>query len=253
MSDVLLLTATVQPADVIFCERRDVSMRLDDYRHAFRFWLGEAAVRRIVLVENSGFDLEPFAALANRYGGGKEVELIGFKEPPFDPGLGKSWGEARIIRHAFDHSRLLRAGDAFVLKGTGRYCPTNFFRIWPRVMAGGLPFALANFYPGHASADSRFFGGHAEFFRDYFLPACATVNDAAGRYIEHALADALSACIAQGRDWRPFPGGGLLVDGVQASRNLAFRYPRWRRLAYRAAATWRNGVPFRWKLSAPEE
>jgi hypothetical protein len=252
MNAVLLLTATVQPADVVFCERRDVATRLADYLFAFRFWLGESSIRRIVLVENSGFDLSTFAELVRLHGTDKEVELIGFTEASFDPGLGKSWGEAGIIRHAMSRSRLL-AGDAFVIKGTGRYFPTNFFRVWPRVAAAGFPFVLANFYQTREMCDSRYFGGTATFLRDYLLPACETVNDAAGRYFEHALADAVRACIADGRDWRAFPGGGLLVDGIQASRNLAYRYPRWRRLAYRAIASWRNGIPFRWKLEAPEE
>src|SRR5437870_2397430 len=129
MDEVLLLTATVQPADVIFCERRDVSTRLQDYLEGFRFWLGERLMQRIVFVENSGVDLTPFRNLAERHGGHKDVELLSYREAPFDPGLGKSHGEARIIAHALRESRLLR-GDWFILKGTGRYCPTNFFRVW---------------------------------------------------------------------------------------------------------------------------
>ena len=101
----LLLTATVRPADVIYCDRAGVHIRLADYMHAFRFWLGEPLIQRIVFVENSGFDLGPFRAMANRPAfGHKQVEVLGFTQAPFDRNLGKSYGEALIIQHALSHS-----------------------------------------------------------------------------------------------------------------------------------------------------
>lgn len=247
----LLLTATVQPQDVIFCDRRDVETRLRDYLFAFRFWLGERHVQRIVLVENSGYDLSPFRRLAQRHAPRKQVELLGFTQPPFDAQLGKSYGEARIIQHALEHSRLLSPGD-FVIKGTGRYVATNFYKVWPHIVAAPLPFVMANFYRHPAECDSRYFGARVEFLRDYFWSAAQRIHDGEGRYFEHALADAVNAAIADGREWRPFPAGGLLVDGVQASTNTAYQYPRARRLMYRAIAAWRNGVPFSTRLGAPE-
>jgi len=138
----LLLTATVQPADVIFCDRADVALRLADYLHAFRFWLGEPLIERIVLVENSGFDLDPFRAMANRPAfKHKQVEVLGFTQAPFDRNLGKSYGEALIIQHALSHSRLL-TDDGCVIKGTGRYVPTNFYKVWPNVASDSPPMWL---------------------------------------------------------------------------------------------------------------
>jgi hypothetical protein len=45
---------------------------------------------------------------------------------------------------------------------------------------------------------------------------------------------------------------GLLVDGVQASTDTVYGYPRWKRLLYRAIASCRNGVSFHVRLGAPE-
>jgi hypothetical protein len=248
----LLLTATIRPGDVIFCDRRNVETRLSDYLFAFRFWLGESCVRRIVFVENSGFDLDPFRRLVGLpRGKAKQVELISFQQPPFDPNLGKSYGEARIIQYALENSEILR-GESFVIKGTGRYYPTNFYKVWPSISSAGFPFVLANFYQFPVVADARYFGAHVDFLRDYFLPATREIDDSNGRYFEHSLAIAINSAVADGRVWRPFPGGGLLVDGVQASTNTVYGYPRWKRLVYRAIATLRNGVPFRVALGAPE-
>ena len=251
MKETLLLTATIQPADVIFCDRNNVQQRLADYLHAFRFWLGEPLIDRIVLVENSGFDLQQFRALADKERStGKQVDLLSFAQAPFDRNLGKSYGEALIIQHALAHSALL-ADASLVIKGTGRYVPTNFFRVWPQVRAATPAFVMANFHGEADSCDSRFFVCQRDFLRHYLMPLTSSINDAEGFYFEHALASAIAAARADGRAWAPIPGGGFLVDGVQGSTNTAFPYPLWKRLAYRAIARLRNGAPFRWRVGAP--
>ena len=247
----LLLTATVQPADVIYCDRADVALRLADYLHAFRFWLGEPLVRRIVFVENSGFDLRPFREMAGRPAfKDKEVEILGFRQAPFDRNLGKSYGEALIIQHALSHSRLL-GDDGYVIKGTGRYVPTNFYKVWPNVACEPAAYVVANFYAYPNEADSRFFACYKEFLSRYLVPVTPDINDGGGFYFEHALAKAIGNAVRDGHIWSAWPGGGLFVDGVQGSTNTSYPYPRWKRYLYRAIATVRNGAPFRWRLGAP--
>lgn len=251
MHCALLLTATVTPGDVIFCDRRDETVRLGDYLYAFRFWLGESYVTRIVFVENSGFNLAPFREMLTRHGReDQKVELISFVQPKFDAGLGKSYGEAKIIEHALSHSDLLR-DNPFVVKATGRYYATNFFKVWPLVVQTKLPDVVANFYGYPVECDSRYFGASVAFLRDYFLPQTARINDADGFYFEHALAAAIVTATADGKQYRSWPGGGLLVDGVQASTNTTYEYSRLKRTLYRLIASLRNGVPLRLKLEAP--
>lgn len=251
MQYVLLLTATVTPSDVIYCDRRDETIRLNDYLHAFRFWLGESYVKRIVLVENSGFSLTPFSEMAARLGRRDlNVELITFTQPRFDPHLGKSYGEIKIIEYALAHSKLLR-DCPFVLKATGRYYATNFFRVWPHLLKNAFPEVLASFYQYPIECDSRYFGATVDFLRNYLIPLKDRINDAEGYYFEHALATAVAAAQAAGKEWRPWPGGGLLVDGVQASTNTAYEYSRFKRFTYRCIASVRNGIPLRYSLEAP--
>ena len=249
--ETLLLTATVQPADVIYCDRNAMQQRLDDYLHAFRFWLGEPLVSRIVWVENSGFDLKPFRDMVARLGmQGKKVELLGFTQAPFDRNLGKSYGEALIIQHALNHSALL-AEETLILKGTGRYVPINFFKVWPQVRASDRFDVMANFYSHPDVCDSRFFACSRAFLQKYLMPVTPRIHDGNGFYFEHALAAAVGAAREGGQIWRSIPGGGFFVDGVQASTNTTYAYPRWKRLAYRGVARVRNGLPFRWRLGAP--
>lgn len=251
MNETLLLTATVKPSDVVFCDRNNIQQRLRDYLHAFRFWLGEPLIGRIVLVENSGFDLEPFRTMHGRVGSAeKRVEFLSFVQDPFDRNLGKSYGEVQIIRHALARSVLL-ADASLIIKGTGRYVPTNFFKVWPLILAVQQPYVMANFYDSADSCDSRFFACHRDFLSNYLIPHASSINDAQGFYFEHALAKAVAAAQADGRTWASIPGGGFLVDGVQGSTNTSFPYPLWKRLAFRAIARVRNGAPFHWRLGAP--
>lgn len=251
MTVTLLLTATIKPGDVIYCDRRDVDRRLQDYLFAFRFWIGESSVDNIVFVENSGFELVAFKEVIKKYNNkNKKIELLSFQQLPFDKNLGKSYGEAKIIEYAIEHSALL-SEDTFIIKGTGRYYATNFFRVWPIIQRTGYPDVLANFYNYPSVADSRYFGARKEFLKRYFLAAAAEINDSTGHSFETALGSAVQAAITDGYSWRQFPGGGLLVDGVQASTNTVYPYPTWRRLLYRAVATFRNGLPFQLRLGAP--
>jgi len=247
----VLLTATIRPGDVIYCDRADVTLRLADYLHAFRFWLGEPLVQRVVFVENSGFDLRPFREIAASSAfAAKQVELLGFTQAPFDRNLGKSFGEALIVQHALANSRLL-GDESFIIKGTGRYVPTNFFKVWPQVKTAPARFVVANFNSFPVECDSRFFACQREFLTRYLVPLAPEIHDAAGFYLEHALAKAVVNALREGYVWSSWPAAGLLIDGVQGSTNTVFPHVLWRRYLYRIIARFRNGAPFNWRLGAP--
>lgn len=248
---VLLLTATVRAGDVIFCDRRDSELRLADYLYAFKFWIGEPLLSRIVLVENSGYDLSAFQEIVDRRARKDlEVELLSFVQKPFARTLGKSYGEAKIVEHAFEHSRLL-ADAGLVIKCTGRYFATNFFRVWPSFSHETHPYAMVNFYQYPTVCDSRLFAAQPTFYTAYFATAAQSIDDSQGYYFERALADATHAARADGHSVQRLPGGGLLIDGVQASTNTAYAYPYWKRIAYRIVALVRNKLPLRVRVGAP--
>lgn len=136
--NAVLLTATVvAPQDARNLARRDTGQRLQDYLQAFDFYLKQLqrdSFDALVLCENSGFDLAPFAAKARLAGLHDRVELIGHQGLDHPSRHGRGYGEFKLVDHAMQHS-LLIAGlgpQLRVWKVTGRYKVHNL----PRLIAG---------------------------------------------------------------------------------------------------------------------
>ena len=133
--DVVLLTATVvAPSDARNLARKDTSLRLQDYLRAFDFYLAElarGAFDALVLCENSGFDLAPFANKVRHAGLQDRVELIGFFGLDHPSSYGRGYGEFKLVDHAMQHSALVaRLGPQVrVWKVTGRYIIRNIARL----------------------------------------------------------------------------------------------------------------------------
>lgn len=133
--DAVLLTATVvAPHDARNLARRDTAQRLQDYLQAFDFYLAllrSGSFDALVLCENSGFDLAPFAAKARQAGLDDRVELIGHHGLDHPSRHGRGYGEFKLVDHAMQHS-LLIAGlgeQVRVWKVTGRYKVLNLARL----------------------------------------------------------------------------------------------------------------------------
>jgi hypothetical protein len=134
-ANAVLLTATVvPPPDARNLARRDVQLRLQDYLQAFDFYLAELrrdAFDVLVLCENSGHDLAPFAARAHSAGLEHRVELIGHFGLDHPARHGRGYGEFKLVDHAMQHSVLIRAlgPQALVWKTTGRYRVHNLAQL----------------------------------------------------------------------------------------------------------------------------
>jgi hypothetical protein len=133
--DILLLSATVVvPPDARNLARRDTNLRLADYLDTFDFYLAELArgsADGMVLCDNSGFDLEPFAQKVRQAGLADRVELISFQGLDHPARYGRGYGEFKLVDHAMSASALIaRAGaNARVWKVTGRYKIHNLTRL----------------------------------------------------------------------------------------------------------------------------
>jgi hypothetical protein len=136
--DVVLLTATVVvPHDARNLARRDTALRLQDYLQAFDFYLAQlqrGSFDALVLCENSGFDLAPFAAKARQAGLQGRVELIGHHGLDHPSRHGRGYGEFKLVDHAMQHSLLIAGlgAQVRVWKVTGRYKVHNL----PQLVAG---------------------------------------------------------------------------------------------------------------------
>lgn len=125
------MTATITPPpNAPGLKRSDPAVRLRDYLEAFSFYLSlpDAAVDRVVLLENSDTDLAPFRAIAEREKGAKRVELIGFQGNDHDPGLGKGYGEFKMLDIGLDRSELLKEPTP-MWKVTGRLQIRNLAKL----------------------------------------------------------------------------------------------------------------------------
>lgn len=112
---VLLLTACVNPRGMIYTALQDYSERKSQYMDALRFYL-EKTDLPVVFVENTACD---FSDSFMQYVEVGRLEYLCFDGNNYDKSLGKGYGEALIINHAFAHSQFL-SKSRYVVKITGR-------------------------------------------------------------------------------------------------------------------------------------
>ena len=105
--------------------RADAGLRLGDYCEALRWYLRlpDELFDSVIVLENSGSDLQPFAELAERQRTSKRVELLSTSVGA-PPECGKGYGEALMIEEGLRQSRMLDAEAPF-WKVTGRLRVVN--------------------------------------------------------------------------------------------------------------------------------
>lgn len=136
---ILLMTACIQPSQVNISRhaiwRNDPEIRLNDYKTALEFWLRypDQRISGIVLVENSGYDLEELRKLASRLNPhNRDTEFLQIRAAAIPEGLHYGYSEVEMIDHAFTQSSLIR-NCAHVIKVTGRIFFPDLSRLLNRV------------------------------------------------------------------------------------------------------------------------
>ena len=56
----IILTCTINPVGMPDLVRNNPEIRLQDYKKSFNFWINNNFVDKIILIENSNFDLSYF-------------------------------------------------------------------------------------------------------------------------------------------------------------------------------------------------
>ena len=136
--NILLMTATITPDNSPELARTDPALRLEDYRQALDFYIGQlgnaqkpGAIEGIVFAENSDSDISSLVALAQARGVDERVEFIANYGRHSFPGRDRSVGESRLLDHVMATSPLIEAAgkQAVVWKITGRYQVRNLARM----------------------------------------------------------------------------------------------------------------------------
>jgi len=163
--------------------------RLESTIESLQKWLSIPSVKKIVICDGSGFDLNEkiyFIKLANPK---VEIEVLCFKNDTAKViEYGKGYGEGEIINYALAKSKILMDADFFV-KCTGKLWVENF---------DDCVFKFNGFasfdYTGLLKPeriDTRFYIINKKYYLNKLADVYQKVNDRNGFYLEHAFRDGL--------------------------------------------------------------
>jgi hypothetical protein len=98
---------------------------LQDYKKSFNFWISNSNIKKIIFIENSGYDLEVLLYETAK-NSKKEIEIISNKlNETYDKNLGKGYGQYLCLKEVFDKSTIAKKTNYFI-DVTGRHCVKKF-------------------------------------------------------------------------------------------------------------------------------
>jgi hypothetical protein len=220
---VLLLSATINPGQVIMVKRKDPKRRLKDYLQALEKWSRVPAFDSIIFCENSGADISSLRKMAAHLPGAHErIRFISFQGNAFPPALGKGYGEMEILKHATSQLGLDR--KILLIKATGRYVVRNIDDVLDHIHSHPEYEVYCNVDRDGVFASSAAFATSLDFLEKYLFPLHQRINDSVGVYFEHVLAQAIRTAAADGMRWTSWPGP-LQLSGVSGTSNKAYGGP----------------------------
>ena len=209
----ILLTGTIKPKNVPDLKRVNFLEREEDYYLAIKKWM--TLEYPIIFVENSGYKSVKIQSL---FEDRKDCEYIQFKSEVSH--LGKSHGEAEIIKFAFDFSKLLIASE-LIVKSSGRQYISNSHKMILSTSEENV-FVLCWLKQYMRYADSRFFIGKKDFYLHYLIKELQNINESKGIYLEHVLAKAIHRCIADDNMWA-LPKEYPVCEGISGTENIKYK------------------------------
>jgi hypothetical protein len=187
---VILLTACVNPDGMTKTVLQNCDTRLSQYKEALRFYLTRTSYK-IVVVENTLFDFsDNYQSQVND----GRLEYLTFEGNEYDKSLGKGYGEALIIKYAFENSKFINAADCIV-KITGRLKVLNINTLMKNIEIiwdKRFSFVACDTLLNQSFAFSQFIFASKPFYLDYFIPNSNKINDMEIRYFEHILAESVT-------------------------------------------------------------
>jgi len=199
----IILTCTVNPIQMPNLVRSNPEIRFQDYKKSFNFWVNNAFVNKIILLENSNFDLSYFNEVAKNIKN-KEIEIISSNSNnEYDKSLGKGYGQYLCLKEIFDQSQIAKTTKYFI-DITGRHCVKNFKAIIKDIIKNESDIYV-NITDNLKFADANIYGGTKNFFINYLLPETKKTNDSQNKIFENCVASATLKAISDGMNLSKTP------------------------------------------------
>ena len=199
----IILTCTVNPIQMPNLVRSSPEIRFQDYKKSFNFWVNNAFVNKIILLENSNFDLSYFNKIAKDIDN-KEIEIISSNSNnKYDKSLGKGYGQYLCLKEIFDQSQIVKTTKYFI-DVTGRHCVKNFKAIIEDIIKNESDIYV-NITDNLKFADANIYGGTKNFFINYLLPETKKTNDSQNKIFENCVASATLKAISDGMNLSKTP------------------------------------------------
>ena len=192
----IILPCTINPCDMPNVVRYDVETRLNDYKKSFNFLIENKNINKIILIENSGYDLSFFNKIAKKFPN-KKIEIISSNSnKSFNKKLGKGYGEYLCLKEVFENSKIVKNTDYFI-KITGRYIIKNFNSILKDMISNNADIYL-NLSNNLKYSDSVIYGGNKKFFENYVIPEKEKTTDEINNLSENKIANATLKAVSDG-------------------------------------------------------
>ncbi len=195
MKTTILMTACINPCNMVNTAVKNIDTRKKEYIEALKYYLQRTKFD-IVFVENSGTDISSFFIPEIKH---DRLEMITYSGNHFSADLGKGFGEGEILRYAFTNSRKLHQ-ECKIYKISGRHIVKNIGTIDKLSNLLRLPkhFILCDFNPKYQSAISDLFLGTRDFYTDFLLPFTFKIDESKGIWFEHVLYKAIRSYSEKG-------------------------------------------------------
>jgi hypothetical protein len=211
----ILLTATIDPKGMTFTDRNDPIVRENDYLLALEKYIANTSYP-IVFCENSGYNLTRVKQTLVKTK--REHEIIQFDGQNFPKKLGKGYGELLIIKHALEHSSILKNSD-YIIKITGRYYSKNLNAVMSQLESEDDLFVLSDFNKDSIHTYSGVFAATPEFFNSYLIKYLYFLDDSKKQPMELALHKAIENAQIDQKKCSSF-NTKLIVEGYSGTHNV---------------------------------
>jgi len=219
----LILTCSINPKNMPNLVRSDKDLRLSDYKKSFEFWINHKHIKKIIMIENTGYDLDYFRKIASKLKD-KEIEIISSNSnESFDKKLGKGYGQHLCLKEIFEKSQIVKNTNFFI-DITGRHIVKNFKKILDEIIKE-CPDIYLNLTDNLKFADTNIYGGTKIFFEKYVIPETQKTDDSKNNIFEKCVAKGTLKALANGLVLSSIPTyaeieGYIGTNGKKYSQNL---------------------------------